>query len=132
MPLVVIGDPGVLARAAEVVGPRLALRPIPSVDRAAHTPGTVDVIAGSDLPDDLPRGTLDARAGAAAFQYVRQGIRLALNGDVRALVTAPINKEALRLAGVPPPRAHRAAGRSVRHHRLRDDDGPTTSCASSW
>ncbi|MFF9573189.1 hypothetical protein [Streptomyces sp. NPDC014685] len=76
MPLVVIGDPGVLARADEVVGTRLALRPIPSVDRAEHTPGTVDVIAGSDLPDDLPRGTLDARAGAAAFQYVRQGIRL--------------------------------------------------------
>jgi 4-hydroxy-L-threonine phosphate dehydrogenase PdxA len=59
-PVVVIGDLRVLARAAEVVGTRLKLRPITSVDRAEHTPGTVDVIAGSDLPhglpDDLPWG----------------------------------------------------------------------------
>ncbi|MER5500832.1 4-hydroxythreonine-4-phosphate dehydrogenase PdxA [Streptomyces sp. NPDC002561] len=103
VPVVVIGDLRVLARADEVVGTRLTLRPIASVDRAEYTPGTVDVIAGSDLPDDLPRGTVDARAGAAAFQYVRHGIRLALDGDVRALVTGPVNKEALRLAGVPHP-----------------------------
>jgi 4-hydroxythreonine-4-phosphate dehydrogenase len=48
----------------------------------------------------LPFGQLDARAGRAAFDYVRAGIDLALQKRVRALVTAPINKEALRLGGV--------------------------------
>ncbi|WP_306335420.1 4-hydroxythreonine-4-phosphate dehydrogenase PdxA [Streptomyces sp. KL118A] len=103
MPVVVIGDPGVLARADRIAGTGLTVRPITSVAQAAHAPGTVDVLAESDLPADLPWGTLDARAGAASFRYVRRGARLALDGDVRALVTAPINKEALRLGGVAHP-----------------------------
>ncbi|MCF3121150.1 4-hydroxythreonine-4-phosphate dehydrogenase PdxA [Streptomyces arenae] len=103
MPVVVIGDPGVLARADAVAGTRLALRPIGSLDEAAYAPGTVDVLAETGLPADLPWGTVDARAGDASFRYVRRGIRLALDGTVRALVTAPINKEALRLGGVPHP-----------------------------
>jgi len=43
---------------------------------------------------------LDALAGQAAFDYIRAGIDLALQKRIRALVTAPINKEALRLAGI--------------------------------
>ncbi|MFB7464746.1 MULTISPECIES: 4-hydroxythreonine-4-phosphate dehydrogenase PdxA [Streptomyces] len=103
VPVVVIGDVDVLARADRVAGTRLILRPIASVDQAAFAPGTVDVLTENRLPIDLPWGTLDARAGAASFQYVRRGIQLALAGEVRALVTAPINKEALRLSGVPYP-----------------------------
>jgi 4-hydroxythreonine-4-phosphate dehydrogenase len=34
---------------------------------------------------------------------VRRGVELAIAGDVSALVTAPLNKEALRLAGLPYP-----------------------------
>jgi 4-hydroxythreonine-4-phosphate dehydrogenase len=47
----------------------------------------------------LPFGQLDARAGKAAFDYIWTGIDLALQNRIRAVVTAPINKEALRLAG---------------------------------
>ncbi|MFE1949820.1 4-hydroxythreonine-4-phosphate dehydrogenase PdxA [Streptomyces sp. NPDC059524] len=100
VPVVVIGDTDVLARADKLAGTGLALRPIASVGQAQFTPGTVNVLAEDGLPADLPWGTLDARAGAASFQYVRRGIRLALAHRIRALVTAPINKEALRLAGV--------------------------------
>jgi 4-hydroxythreonine-4-phosphate dehydrogenase len=103
VPVVVIGDVDVLARANEIIGTGLALRPVASVDQAEFAPGTVDVLAGSGLPADLPWGTLDARAGAASFEYVRRGIQLAMAHEVRALVTAPINKEALRLSGFPHP-----------------------------
>ncbi|WP_218009696.1 4-hydroxythreonine-4-phosphate dehydrogenase PdxA [Actinomadura kijaniata] len=103
LPVVVIGDVGVLRRADRVTGAGLEFRPVASAGRAAYTPGTVDVLPESDLPADLPWGVLDARAGAASFRYVRRGIELALAGEVRALVTAPINKEALRLGGVPYP-----------------------------
>ncbi|MFD4370572.1 4-hydroxythreonine-4-phosphate dehydrogenase PdxA [Streptomyces sp. NPDC058486] len=102
-PVVVIGDVDVLARADKVAGTGLTLRPVASVGQAAFAPGTVDVLTEGALPDDLPWGALDARAGAASFQYVRRGIALALDGEVRALVTAPINKEALRMSGVPYP-----------------------------
>ncbi|MEU1555575.1 4-hydroxythreonine-4-phosphate dehydrogenase PdxA [Streptomyces scabiei] len=103
VPVVVIGDVGVLARADRVAGTRLTLRPISSVDQAAFAPGTVDVLIEGSLPADLPWGTLDARAGAASFHYVRRGIELAMAREIRALVTAPINKEALRMSGVPYP-----------------------------
>lgn len=103
VPVVVIGDVGVLARADRVAGTRLTLRPISSVDQAAFAPGTVDVLIEGSLPAGLPWGTLDARAGAASFHYVRRGIELAMAREIRALVTAPINKEALRMSGVPYP-----------------------------
>lgn len=103
VPVVVIGDPGVLTRADRFAGTGLAVRPVASLAQAEYAPGTVDVLAETDLPDGLPWGALDARAGSASFQYVRRGARLAMDGRVRALVTAPINKEALRLGGVPHP-----------------------------
>ena len=103
VPVVVIGDLDVLARANEIADTHLTLRPIASIDQAAFTPGTVDVLVQNGLPAGLPWGTLDARAGAASFQYVRRGIELAMAHEVQALVTAPINKEALRMAGVPYP-----------------------------
>jgi len=103
VPVVVIGDVGVLARANKIADTHLAIRTISSVDQAAFAPGTVDVLTEDGLPADLPWGTLDARAGAASFQYVRRGIQFAMACEIRALVTAPINKEALRMADVPYP-----------------------------
>ncbi|MFD3942833.1 4-hydroxythreonine-4-phosphate dehydrogenase PdxA [Streptomyces sp. NPDC058579] len=101
--VVIIGDPAVLGRACRITGTELTVRPIASVADAAHAPGILDVLPEGTFPGDLPLGTVDARAGAASFGYVRRGIELALSGEVRALTTAPINKEALRLAGLPYP-----------------------------
>jgi 4-hydroxythreonine-4-phosphate dehydrogenase len=103
VPVVVIGDVDVLARADRIADTHLTIRPVASVDQANFAPGTVDVLAENGLPADLPWGTLDARAGAASFQYVRRGIQLAMAHEIRALVTAPINKEALRMSGAPYP-----------------------------
>jgi 4-hydroxythreonine-4-phosphate dehydrogenase len=51
----------------------------------------------------LQWGKISAANGAAAVRYVCEGARLALAGDVDALVTAPINKEAIHKAGCPFP-----------------------------
>jgi 4-hydroxythreonine-4-phosphate dehydrogenase len=48
-------------------------------------------------------GKINAVNGAAAVRYVCEGARLALSGEVDALVTAPINKEAIHKAGCPFP-----------------------------
>src|ERR1039457_6533200 len=40
-------------------------------------------------------GKISAANGAAAVRYICEGARLALEGEVDALVTAPINKEAI-------------------------------------
>ena len=49
----------------------------------------------------VPFGQLNARAGQMAGDCVVWAANAALRGDVAALVTAPLNKAALSLAGVP-------------------------------
>jgi 4-phospho-D-threonate 3-dehydrogenase / 4-phospho-D-erythronate 3-dehydrogenase len=46
-------------------------------------------------------GRLDARCGAAAVEYVRIATELCLSGSAAAMVTAPLNKEAVTLNGMP-------------------------------
>ena len=38
-------------------------------------------------------GRVDARAGGAAFDYIKRAVAIAPRGEMRAVVTAPINKE---------------------------------------
>ncbi len=79
----VVGD----ARWLEREAARLSL-PLPaSID---------DVVT---LPDSLPVGRIDARAGDAAYRCIVHAARLALRGEVGAVVTAPIAKEAMHAAG---------------------------------
>jgi 4-phospho-D-threonate 3-dehydrogenase / 4-phospho-D-erythronate 3-dehydrogenase len=61
------------------------------------------VIDPGDLSAAVAWGTLSADAGRAAIAAIETGARLALAGDLDAIATAPINKEALRLAGSPFP-----------------------------
>jgi 4-hydroxythreonine-4-phosphate dehydrogenase len=96
----VIGDETILQRAINVVGADLALRTIAGPAQVEPQPGRIDILPESNLPGDLPFGRIDARAGAAAYEYVNRAIRLALAGDIGAIVTAPLNKEALKAAGI--------------------------------
>jgi 4-hydroxythreonine-4-phosphate dehydrogenase len=95
----VVGDVGILKRAADLLELPLRVNVIERPEEATLEEGTIDVLAASELPEDLPFGELDARAGAAAFEYVRRATELALEGSVRAVVTAPLNKEAMHLGG---------------------------------
>ncbi|MGH3146966.1 MAG: 4-hydroxythreonine-4-phosphate dehydrogenase PdxA, partial [Rubrobacter sp.] len=95
----VIGDAGIMERAARLLDLPLRVNAAAEPERAAFERGTVDVLAETDLPDDLPFGELDARAGDAAFRYVEKATELASAGRVAAIATAPLNKEAMHLAG---------------------------------
>ena len=92
-------DAVMLKRAAQLVGLPLEINEIPDPEDAAFTPGTADVLQVGELPPDLPFGELDARAGDAAFRYVEKATGLASAGRVAAIATAPLNKEAMHLAG---------------------------------
>ncbi len=60
-----------------------------------------------DIPceglDAIIPGKLSPACGAAAYRCVETAIREALAGQVKAIVTAPLNKESLHLAGIPYP-----------------------------
>jgi 4-hydroxythreonine-4-phosphate dehydrogenase len=95
----VVGDPAILERAAKLLGLELGVEEISEPEEAAFEPGAVDVLAVGEVPEDLPFGELDARAGDAAFRYVERATELASAGRVGAIATAPLNKEAMHLAG---------------------------------
>ena len=95
----VVGDPAIMERAARLLGTPLGTNAVSGPEEAAFELGTVDVLAVGELPADLPFGELDARAGDAAFRYVEAATRLASAGRVGAIATAPLNKEAMHLAG---------------------------------
>src|ERR687893_1252286 len=95
----VVGDPAMLERAARLLGEPLRANVIAEPEEADFEPGAVDVLAVGELLEDLPFGVLDARAGDAAFRYVERATGLAKDGRVGAIATAPLNKEAMHLAG---------------------------------
>jgi 4-hydroxythreonine-4-phosphate dehydrogenase len=96
---VVVGDANRLRTAAGLVGLEPDIVPVASVAEAQFTPNRINVIDLDLLPQDLPFGELSAVAGDAAYHYVRVASELALAGDVHAICTAPLNKEALHAGG---------------------------------
>jgi 4-hydroxythreonine-4-phosphate dehydrogenase len=96
---IVVGDPAILERAIRLLDVPLVVNEISEPEEAAFEPGAVDVLAVGELSEDLPFGVLDARAGDAAFRYLERATELASAGRVGAIATAPLNKEAMHLAG---------------------------------
>jgi 4-phospho-D-threonate 3-dehydrogenase / 4-phospho-D-erythronate 3-dehydrogenase len=96
--VVVVGDAARLREAARIVGSELEVDAVPQACDARD----IDGIACVDLdllPADLAIGEVSAAAGEAAYRYVVRAVELALAGDVSAICTAPLNKEALHAAG---------------------------------
>jgi 4-hydroxythreonine-4-phosphate dehydrogenase len=48
-------------------------------------------------PSELSPGKLSSACGRAALEYIREATRLCLQGEADAMVTAPVNKEAVNL-----------------------------------
>ncbi|MDX1873123.1 4-hydroxythreonine-4-phosphate dehydrogenase PdxA [Mycolicibacterium sp. 120266] len=96
---VVIGDAKRLAQAAALLGSAADIVTVATVADARQVADRINVIDLDLLPDDLPWGQLSAAAGHAAYEYIRVASELAVSGDVQAICTAPLNKEALHAAG---------------------------------
>ena len=103
----VVGDVGVMRRAAGCTGGLMAVARIDALESVLDVPpNCIPVLQVDGLPEGLSRlpfGRIDARAGLAAARSIEHAAGLALRGDVSAIVTAPIHKEALAAAGVPFP-----------------------------
>ena len=102
---VIFGDVGVLERLAQSGLPQLGCRVISLAEWENHGPDTEALVVDCATVDcaSVRPGVISAGCGKAAFAYIEQAIRAALAGRIDSVVTAPINKEALRMAGVPYP-----------------------------
>ncbi len=107
---VVIGDVGVMSRAARrAVEGGMTSTPLEAIAvRSVHEAlgrglAVIPVIQAPGIPADVvdaPLGRVDRRAGEAAARSIEHAVRLVLSSQARAVVTAPIHKEALAAAGV--------------------------------
>jgi 4-phospho-D-threonate 3-dehydrogenase / 4-phospho-D-erythronate 3-dehydrogenase len=95
----VIGDSTILTRALQFAGSNLAIRSISETEVAKYERGTIDCLDLKLLSESLPVGKVSKEAGNAAFRYLEKAISLAKEKKIDAIATAPLNKEALHLAG---------------------------------
>ena len=111
---VVVGDVAVMQRAADVLAAtrpgaaRLTLLPLSRLSELPNDlPGLTLPVLQVGKPLDVAQlpvwGRISATAGALAADAVVWAAQAALRGELAALVTAPLHKEALSAAGVPFP-----------------------------
>ncbi|MEM2122973.1 MAG: 4-hydroxythreonine-4-phosphate dehydrogenase PdxA, partial [Candidatus Bathyarchaeia archaeon] len=99
---IVIGDSGSLRIGVEVASAKLQLHVVKGVKEALFKLGMIDIIdLGNVNLNELQLGKPQPMGGRAAMDFVRKAVKLALHGDISAIVTAPVNKEAVNMAGIP-------------------------------
>ncbi|HZK86264.1 MAG TPA: 4-hydroxythreonine-4-phosphate dehydrogenase PdxA [Desulfosporosinus sp.] len=96
----VLGDAERIRQTISFLGLPLKVREIEDPSEAKFEYGVIDVLR-VDNPgvSDILYGQVSALAGEAAVSYVFKAIELAQEQKIDAIVTAPLNKEAIHLAG---------------------------------
>ena len=98
---VVIGAAATMREALALIGGAQTLHAVSRVADCRWAEGTVEVLdLGNVDMATLPRCEVSAAAGRAAYEYIERSVALAQAGEIDAIVTAPVNKEALAAAGV--------------------------------
>ncbi|MBB4275433.1 4-hydroxythreonine-4-phosphate dehydrogenase PdxA [Rhizobium mongolense] len=91
---VIVGNSKALERACRTTG--IDLRFGPSASEDGSTIAVDEVALDGSLPEI---GKVSPIAGDASVRYISRAVELAMSGDADVIVTAPINKEAMNLAG---------------------------------
>ena len=100
----VIGHPEILYRDMGMAGVRLDVRVVAQPEDGAFEFGCVDVWCPVDVDvdvDQISMGKVCCEAGRAAAEWVIRAVDLAMADRIDGIVTAPLNKEAMNLAGYP-------------------------------
>jgi len=105
---IVVGDSRILERALRLIGSSTTVQRLATLN--ADEEGNGSLGCWNPMPDDaaaalssVADGSLDRRAGRAAAEFLIGAAEAARAGLVDAIVTAPLNKAALHLAGLDDP-----------------------------
>lgn len=98
--LVVVGSAPIMEQAILLTGQSLRVHSLTSLAKALFEPETIEVLDTGDLDaGGFAMGQVSADCGRAAVEYIEKATSLAMAEQVQAIVTAPINKEAIHVAG---------------------------------
>ena len=97
---VVIGDAKIMEKALKILSNCLKLKRITKIKEADFSKEIINVLDLDNLPEDIfATGKVDVRAGKAAVEQTKKAVEIALRGEIDAITSAPVNKEAMHLAG---------------------------------
>jgi 4-hydroxythreonine-4-phosphate dehydrogenase len=98
MDVIVLGDTTVMKDAVRVADRNRSIRRVGSIEEALTVEEGIPILDFNNV-SDLEYGVVREDYGRASLDYVERAIELALDEAIDAIVTAPINKQATRLAG---------------------------------
>lgn len=97
----VIGEAGALRRALRIAGLNLELRIVTDPAQGQYQHGGIDLIDLANVDaEQVVFGQVQAAAGRAAYEFIESAVAWRQSGQVDALATTPINKEAFKAAGI--------------------------------
>jgi 4-hydroxythreonine-4-phosphate dehydrogenase len=97
---IVIGDGQTMEQALSIAKSNLKIQSIAEVEQARDDPESIPVLDLKNIDlSKLKHGKVDPMPGKAAAEYIQKAVALAMEGRVKAIVTAPIHKEAINKAG---------------------------------
>jgi 4-hydroxythreonine-4-phosphate dehydrogenase len=99
--IVVTGDYQVMQAAHDMLNIQsFRLNPVTRISECLYRKDILNILS-LDLigKDQLQKGKVNAISGAAAFECLRIAIDLAKSNEINTIATAPLNKEALHMAG---------------------------------
>ncbi len=96
---IVIGDTLIMGKALRLLRSSRKLREITSPDEAENSGRLMHLINVNTMILRLPQKKPTAEGGEACVRYIRKAVELAMHKQVDGIVTAPISKEALKMAG---------------------------------
>jgi 4-hydroxythreonine-4-phosphate dehydrogenase len=96
---IVIGDANIINEGMKVAHARLKTNRIASISHAKFTYGVVDVFDLHNIElKKLKMGQPQAMCGKASVEYITKAVEMAMKGEIHAITTAPISKEAINMA----------------------------------
>jgi len=97
----VIGNAEILNKADAIINSGLNINVVTGADKGSYCCGTLDVVdvEGIDI-SDIQFGKVSGSAGMAAYKAIERSVELAKSGNITAIATAPINKEAIKAANI--------------------------------
>ena len=99
---IAMGDKKIMEQAIRITGVDLRIKTVKGPEEGEFEKGILNLINLDNVDmDQFAFGEVSGMCGRAAYEYIEESIRLANEGRADAVATTPINKEALREAGIP-------------------------------
>ncbi|SFK48113.1 4-hydroxythreonine-4-phosphate dehydrogenase PdxA [Succinivibrio dextrinosolvens] len=99
--VIVIGDHQIIEQAIKITKVNLSVNIVNSPKEGKYQKGVLNLIDLNNI--DMSRfafGKVNGMCGKAAYEYIAKSIEFAMNREVLAVATPPINKESLRAGNI--------------------------------